>query len=48
MFMDQASIRTVMESIKIKNSEGYDRVPQRIIREGLELLIEPFTELFKK
>ena len=48
MFMDQASIRTVMESIKIKNSEGYDRIPQRIIREGLELLLEPFTELFKK
>ena len=42
------SIRSVMESIKIKNSEGFDRIPQRIIKEGLENLLEPFTQLFKK
>ena len=46
MFMDQDSIRSVMESMKIKNSEGYDRIPQRIIKEGIDNLIIPFTELF--
>ena len=48
MFMDQESIRSVMESMKIKNSEGYDRIPQRIIKEGIENLIIPFTELFSR
>jgi hypothetical protein len=45
MFMDQGSIRKVMQSIKIKNSEGYDRILQRIIKEGLDILVGPFTEL---
>jgi hypothetical protein len=37
-----------MESIKIKNSKGYDRIPQRILKEGLEILIVLFKELFQK
>jgi hypothetical protein len=37
-----------MESMKIKNSEGYDRIPQRIIKEGIDNLIIPFTELFSR
>ena len=48
MFMDQASIRTVVESTKIKNSEGYDKISQKIIKEGLELQIVPFTICLKK
>jgi hypothetical protein len=48
MFMNMDSIRSVMESMKIKNSEGYDRIPQQIIKEGLENLLVPFTQLFKK
>jgi hypothetical protein len=47
MFMDQSSIRKEMQSIKIKNSKGYDRILQRIIKESLEILVCPFTELFK-
>ena len=34
--------------MKIKNSEGFDRIPQRIIKDGLENLIEPFTQLFER
>jgi hypothetical protein len=37
-----------MESIKIKNSQGFDRILQRIIKEGLENLLEPFAQLFKR
>jgi hypothetical protein len=48
MFMNQDSIRSVMESMKIKNCEGYDRIPQRIIKEGIDNLIIPFTELFSR
>jgi hypothetical protein len=48
MFMDKDSIRLVMESMKIKNSEGFDRIPQRIIKEGIENLLEPFAQLFKR
>jgi hypothetical protein len=46
--MNKDSIRSVMESMKIKNSEGCDRIPRRIIKEGLENLLEPFKQLFKK
>ena len=31
----------------MKNSEGEDRIPQRIIIEGIEQLINPLTHLFK-
>jgi hypothetical protein len=48
IFMNMDSLRSVMESTKIKNSEGFDRIPQRIIKEGLENLLVPFTQLFKK
>ena len=34
------------KSIKIKNCEGYDRIPQRIINKGMEILIEPAYALF--
>jgi hypothetical protein len=34
--------------MKIKNSEGFDRIPQRIIKEGLENLLEPYAQLFKR
>ena len=36
-----------VKSLKIKNCEGYDRIPQRILSEGIEYLIEPLTGLFK-
>jgi hypothetical protein len=47
-FMDKDSIRECIESLATKNLEGYDRIPQRVIKDGCEILIEPFTELFKR
>ena len=46
MFMDADSIRSCMLSLKPKNSEGFDRIPQRVLRDGMELLLPPLTRLF--
>ncbi len=32
----------------IKNTEGYDCVPQRMLADGIDILIDPFTMLFNK
>ena len=37
MFMDEQSVRECILSLKIKNSEGFDRIPQRILIEGYSL-----------
>ena len=46
-FMGKEAVLDCVASLKIKNSEGYDRVPQRIIKDGIENLIAPLTSLFK-
>ena len=46
MFMDSLSIKDCALSLKSKNAEGYDRIPQRILRDGLEYLLPPLTKLF--
>ena len=46
-FINQINVMNALRSIKIKNSEGYDRIPQRILNEGRELLIKPITRLFE-
>ena len=46
MFMSTHDIRKCIESIKLKNTEGYDRIPQRVLVDGLEHLLPPFTKLF--
>ena len=33
--MDESSMRECITNLKIKNSEGYDRIPQRILKEGI-------------
>ena len=38
--MDESSVRECITNLKIKNREGYDRIPQRILKEGLEVLIK--------
>jgi hypothetical protein len=35
-----------MKSLKRKNSEGFDRIPQRVLADGMEYLINLFTKLF--
>ena len=45
-FMSVTNIRNAILTLKLKNSEGYDRIPQRILLDGISLLIEPFDKLF--
>jgi hypothetical protein len=35
-------------SLKCKNLEGFDRIPQRILKDGAEILVNPLTVLFNK
>ena len=46
MFMSGVEVERCIRSIKVKNSEGYDRVPQRILVDGMIHLLPPFTKLF--
>ena len=47
-FMTPTLVRECMDSLKIKNTEGYDRIPQRILVDGSEVLHGPFSVLFSK
>jgi hypothetical protein len=47
-YMDIDSIRECIKSLSIKNSEGFDRIPQRVIVDGCDILVKPFSILFKK
>jgi hypothetical protein len=46
-FMKREDIIECVSTLKIKNSEGFDRIPQRIIKDGIDILIDPITSLFK-
>ena len=37
----------ILKNLKIKNCEGFDRIPLRIFNEGAELLAKPLASLFK-
>ena len=43
MFMNTHNIKKCFDSIKNKNSEGFDRIPQRILVDGLEHSLDPLT-----
>ena len=45
--LNESDIMECVKSLKIKNCEGYDRIPQRILSEGIEILVTPLTGLFK-
>ena len=45
-FMSEVNIRKSILSLKLKNSEGYDRIPQRILIDGMTILLKPFTKVF--
>ena len=47
-FMSSADILSCIKSIKIKNCEGFDRIPQRILVDGANILINPLSKLFEK
>ena len=44
--MDRESILECVKTLKLKNCEGYNRIPQRILVDGIDKLINPLTELF--
>ena len=46
-FMDPASVKECIKNLKIKNSEGVDRIPQRILVDGVEILCEPISNLME-
>ena len=48
MFMDKVSIMECILSLQVKNSEGIDRIPQRILVDGADVLIATFECLFSR
>jgi hypothetical protein len=47
-FMSEADVEKCIKDIKIKNNEGFDRIPQRILVEGCTPLLPPLSALFSK
>ena len=47
-FMTTKDIIECLRTIKIKNCEGYDRIPQRILVDGTDILTKPLKGLFEK
>ena len=45
-FMTKTDIIACIKMLKIKNCEGYDRIPQRVLIDGIDLLIDWLTKLF--
>ena len=45
-FMTPEKVMQAMKELKIKNCEGADLIPQRILAEGIEVLHGPFCALF--
>ena len=45
MFMSMDDIIECVKSIKIKNCEGYDRIPQRILVDGIGYLASPLAHI---
>ena len=46
--MSSSDVEECVKNIKIKNCEGYDRIPQRILVDGITVLINPLRILFSK
>ena len=47
-FMCENDIIEAVMHLKIKNCEGHDRIPQRLLTDGIHILIKPLTVLFSK
>jgi hypothetical protein len=46
-FMDFAAVRECMCSLKSKNSEGFDRIPQKILHDSANILSIPMHKIMK-
>ena len=44
--MKESNILEAVMSLKLKNSEGFDRIPQRIIIDGIPKLLKLLCTLF--
>ena len=44
MFMDPESLRDCILSLMFKNLEDYDRIPQRVLVDRMEHLIQAFSD----
>ena len=47
-FMLPNNIINAVKFLKIKNCEGHDRIPQRILIDGIKYLITPLSVIFNK
>ena len=47
MFMTRQNILECLDGLKLKNTKGFDKIPQRILTDGHKSLIEPLANLFK-
>jgi hypothetical protein len=47
VFMDSESIKECILSLKPKNLKEYDRTPQRILLDGMDILLLLLTTLFE-
>ena len=45
-FMSEMEIIECVGQLKLKNCEGYDRIPQRFLIDGIRVLTNPLTKLF--
>ena len=45
--MSKNDIIECVKQFKLKNCEGYDRIPQRFLIDGISILINPLAKLFK-
>ena len=45
-FMTRDRVYQCIKQLKVENSEGYDRIPQRILLDGVDALISPLASLF--
>jgi hypothetical protein len=46
--MTREDIKECLGSLKSKNSEGFGRIPQRILLDGAKILVDPLSNLFDK
>ena len=47
-FMQLNDVLNAVKSLKVKNCEGHDRIPQRILVDGIQFLLQPLSVIFNK
>ena len=47
-FMSSDDVKLAMQSLKPKNSEGYDRIPVKMLYNACDILNAPLSTLFRK